>query len=47
MVSTKTSIMNFDIICQQINRDPTHVLDFMKAEMDVEGNFGNDANVLL
>ena len=47
MVSTKTSIMNFDSICQQIERDPTHVMDFMKAEMDVEGNFGNEGNVLL
>ena len=46
-VSTKTSITNFDVLCQQLDRDKTHVLEFFKTEMDVEGNFGSEANVLL
>ena len=46
-VSTKTSIMNFMTLCQQIDREPTHLLEFIKAEMDVEGNFGSEDNVLL
>jgi len=46
-VSTKTSIMNFDILCEQLEREPTHLLDYIKAEMDVEGNFGSERNVLL
>ena len=46
-ISTKTSIMNFSTLCEQLNRDPTHVLDFFKAEMDIEGNFGSEGNLLL
>ena len=46
-VSTKTSITNFDVLCQQLDRDKNHVLEFFKTEMDVEGNFGSEANVLL
>ena len=46
-VSTKTSIMNFDVLCEQLDRDKTHLLDFIKSEMDVEGNFGSEGNVLL
>lgn len=46
-VSTKTSIINFDILCEQLNREKTHVLEFIKAEMDVEGNFGSEGNILL
>ena len=46
-ISIKTSIMNFEVLCQQLDRDPTHVLDYFKSEMDVEGNFGAEGNVLL
>ena len=46
-VSTKTSIMNFEVLCTQLERKPSHLLDFIKAEMDVEGNFGSEGNVLL
>ena len=46
-VSTKTSIQNFEVLCNQLNREPTHVLDFFKTEMDVEGNFGAEGNILL
>lgn len=46
-VSTKTSIMNFDVLCQQLDRDPTHILEYIKTEMDVEGNFGSENNILL
>jgi len=41
-VSTKTSIINFDVICQQLNREPIHLLEYIKTEMDVEGNFGSE-----
>ena len=47
MVTTKTSIMNFDTLCEQLSRPREHLLDFIKAEMDVEGNFGSEGNVLL
>ena len=46
-VSVKTSIVNFDVLCQQLDRDPDHVLNFFKSEMDVEGNKGSEGNVLL
>jgi len=46
-VSTKTSIVNFDTLCEQLNREPTHLLDYIKAEMDIEGNMGSEGNVLL
>ena len=46
-VSTKTSITNFDTLCQQLDRDKNHVLEFFKTEMDVEGNFGSENNILL
>ena len=39
--STKTSWHNFYAISQQIQREPQHILDFVKAELDVEGNFGS------
>ena len=41
-VSTKTSIINFDTLCLQLNRDRGHVLEYFKTEMDVEGNFGSE-----
>ena len=47
MISTKTSIVNFQILCQQLEREPNHVLEFFKCEMDVEGNFGSEGNILL
>ena len=46
-ISIKTSIMNFDVLCQQLDRDPTHLLDYIKTEMDVDGNFGAEGNVML
>jgi|EP00806_Schmidingerella_arcuata_P002258 translation initiation factor 2 subunit 2 len=46
-VSTKTSIQNFDTLCMQLDRDKGHLLEFLKTEMDVEGNFGSEGNVLL
>ena len=45
--STKTNWHNFGSICQSINRDPQHILDFLKAELDVEGNFGSENNLIL
>ena len=39
--------MNFDVLCEQLDREKTHLLDFIKSEMDVEGNFGSEGNVLL
>ena len=45
--TTKTSWANFNQICTQINREPQHVLDFVKAELDIEGNFGSDGNLIL
>ena len=41
LTSTKTSWVNFSAICQEIKREPVHLLDFIKAELDVEGNLGN------
>ena len=35
--STKTTWVNFLDICEAINREPQHILDFLKAELDVEG----------
>ena len=45
--STKTQWANFYLISQEINREPQHILDFFKAELDVEGNFGSDNNMIL
>ena len=45
--TTKTTWTNFTKICTQINREPQHVLDFYKAELDVEGNFGSEGNLIL
>jgi translation initiation factor 2 subunit 2 len=45
--STKTTWQNFMTICQKIRREPMHVLDFFKAELDVEGNFGSEGNLIL
>ena len=47
MISTKTSWVNFESICTQINREPQHILDFVKAELDVEGSFGSEGNLIL
>ena len=44
---TKTYKEMCEVLCQQLDRDPTHVLDYFKSEMDVEGNFGAEGNVLL
>ena len=46
-ISTKTSWVNFDSICTEINRDGQHILDFVKAELDVEGSFGSEGNLIL
>ena len=45
--TTKTAWLNFHQISQAINREPQHILDFFKAELDVEGNFGGDNNMIL
>ena len=45
--TTKTSWVNFNSICEQIRREPQHVLDFVKAELDIEGNFGSEGNLVL
>ena len=45
--STKTTWVNFNSICQQIKREPQHILDFLKAELDVEGNFGSEGNLII
>ena len=45
--STRTTWTNFGTICQAINREPQHILDFFKAELDVEGNFGSENNLIL
>jgi len=29
-----------------INREPQHILDFYKAELDCEGNFGSEGNLI-
>lgn len=34
-------------ICTAIKREPQHILDFLKAELDVEGNFGSEGNLIL
>ena len=47
MGTTKTTIINFMTLCEQLDREPAHVMEFMKTEMDVEGNFGSDNNVIL
>ena len=46
-ISTKTSIVNFDVLCEQLEREKEHLLNFLKTEMDVEGNLGSEGNVLL
>ena len=46
-ISTKTSIVNFDVLCEQLEREKDHLLNFLKTEMDVEGNLGSEGNVLL
>ena len=46
-ISIKTSIMNFDVLCQQLDREPTHLLDYIKTEMDIAGNLGAEGNALL
>ena len=45
--STKTTWVNFMDICTAIGREPQHILDFLKAELDVEGNFGSENNLIL
>ena len=45
--TTKTSWQNFQSICTQISREPQHVLDFYKSELDTEGNFGSEGNLIL
>ena len=45
--STRTTWQNFGTICLAINREPQHILDFFKAELDVEGNFGSENNLIL
>ena len=45
--STKTTWQNFYSISQQIKREPQHILDYFKAELDVEGNFGSENNLIL
>ena len=47
MISTKTSWVNFNDICTEINRDGQHILDFVKSELDVEGSFGSEGNLIL
>ncbi len=46
-ISTKTSWVNFDQICNEINREQQHILDFVKSELDVEGSFGSEGNLIL
>ena len=45
--STKTSWINFQSIATAIRREPQHILDFLKAELDVEGNFGAEGNMII
>ena len=45
--TTKTSWQNFEAICTQIKREKQHVLDFYKSELDTEGNFGSEGNLIL
>ena len=47
MGSTKTSWVNFQSIATAIRREPQHILDFLKAELDVEGNFGAEGNMII
>lgn len=47
LTSTKTTWVNFMAICTAIKREPQHILDFLKAELDVEGNFGSEGNLIL
>lgn len=44
--STKTSWQNFQTVAEGIGRDPQHILDFFKAELDCEGNFGSEGNMI-
>ena len=46
-VRLKQPGLNFLDICTAINREPQHILDFLKAELDVEGNFGSENNLNL
>jgi len=47
LTSTKTTWVNFMSICTAIKREAQHILDFFKAELDVEGNFGAEGNLIL
>ena len=47
LTTTKTTWANFHTMATQIRRDPQHILDFFKAELDVEGNFGSDGNLII
>lgn len=34
-------------IADAIKREPQHILDYLKAELDTEGNFGSEENLIL
>ena len=41
-IAKKTSWENFDLICDQINRDKQHVLDYFVSELGTSGHFGGN-----
>ena len=47
IVSTKTSWFGFEELCQQIKRQPQHVLSFYEAELDIKTNPGQEGNLIL
>lgn len=46
-VATKTTIINFSALCTQLDRKEEHLLNYIKSEMDCEGNLGSEGNVML
>lgn len=46
-ISTRTSVQNFESLRTKINRPDTHILDFFKVELDVEGIIGPEGNMIL
>ena len=47
IVSTKTVWQGFEDLCRHIKREPTHVISFFEAELDVNSNPGQEGAIIL
>ena len=47
IISTKTVWAGYEELCQHIKRQPTHVISFFEAELDVKSNPGQEGTIIL